>query len=239
MYNKKLLNQEKEQKRQVFSHLLYLPDKSYELQKLGECIFLPKNHILLEAYEESKYCYVVKSGRVLSYENYPNGEERIYHFHEEGSLFLEENVLFYQTTPLSFRTACGTELIRISRDRLLVEIKSNPDFAFDLIETALTKFHSTMEQVRHVKTYSITWKICDLLLSFVEYNGRSYGNKLLIKEKISQQTISNLIGVNRITAVRAIKELKDMGLLEMVKGMYCIPDVEKLKEYQEQVKYKY
>ena len=221
------------QPRAVYSHLLYLPDKSQELQKLGECISLPKNHILLEAYEESKYCYVVKSGRVISYEIYPNGEERIYHFHEEGALFLEENILFHQTSPLAFRTACATELIRIEREQFLFEIRRNPDLALDMIEAASAKFHSAMEQARHAKNYSILWKICDLLLSFADYNGKTYGNRVLIKEKISQQTISDLLGANRITTVRAIKELKTLGLIETVKGMYCMPDVEALREYRD------
>ena len=218
--------------RPVYSHLLFLPDRIYDFGKIGECVFFPKNHIILGPNQLSKYCYVVKKGRVISYETFSNGEERIYHLHEEGALFLEDNILFGQTTPLSFRTTCATELIRIDRTKLLLELQRNPNLALDILEAANGRFHSAMEQLRHVKNYSIAWKVCDLLLSFAEYKGRIYGNKILIDEKISQQMISDMIGANRITTVRAIKELKGLGLVEMVKGMYCIPDMEKLMEYQ-------
>lgn len=217
----------------VFGHLLYLPGRIGKLEKLGESVFFPKKHVILEGGHISKYCYVVKRGRVVSYETYANGEERIYHFHEEGALFLEENILFGQTTPLSFRTACATELIRIDRNSLMKAIKTDSQLALDLLESASVKFHSSMEQVRHTRNYSISWKISDLLLSFAEYSGVPYGNKVLIKEKISQQMISSMLGINRITAVRAIKELKDLGLVEQVKGFYCVMDMEKLEEYRD------
>ena len=220
------------QARTIYSHLLYLPDKTYDFEKIGECVVFPKNHIILEPYDQSKYCYVVKRGRVVSCETFSNGEERIYHLHEEGALFLEDNLLFHQTGPLSFRTTCDTELVRIERKELLQEMQNNPNLALDILEAANGRFHSAMEQVRHARNYSIAWKICDFLLSFAEYKGKQYGNKILIDEKISQQMISDVIGANRITTVRAIKELKDLGLLETVKGKYCIPNVEKLLEYQ-------
>lgn len=177
--------QEHEKERPIFSHLRYLPDRNAKLEKLGQLIFFPQKHIILEEGQFSDHCYIVKKGRVVSYETYPNGEERIYHFHEEGALFLEENVLFGQVSPFCFRTACATELICIEKSRLLNAIKTDSDLALDIIEAASAKFHSAMEQARHAKNYSILWKICDLLLSFADYHGKTYGNKVLIKEKIS------------------------------------------------------
>ena len=47
--------------------------------------------------------------------------------------------------------------------------------------------------------------------------------------------MSNLLGINRITTVRGIKKLKDMGLLEQINGLYCIRDIERLKRHQRQL----
>lgn len=223
------------QERPVYSHLLYLPDKSQKLIPFGETVAYPKDYVLLDAKEQAEYCYVVKSGRILSYEIYANGEERIFHFYEKGGLFLEENVLFGQKSSFCFRTACETELIRIDKERMECAIRQDPQLAFDIIETASAKYLSAMEQLRHGKNYNIAWKICDLLLSFADYNGKQYGKRVYLREKISQQTISDLLGVNRITTVRTIKKLKDLGLIERVRGMYCIPDVKALTEYQKKI----
>lgn len=220
------------------SFLIYLSRGISRLEKLGELIYLPKKHVLLEAGQWTNYCYVVKKGRVISYELLPNGEERIYHFHEEDSLFLEGNVLFGKPSTVGFKTTCATELIRIHKSELMNAIQTDPQLALDVIESASTKFQASMEQVRHVRNYSIPWKICDVLLSFADYCGMMVGNKVIIKEKVSQQTISNLLGVNRITTVRAIKELKNRGLVEQVNGFYCINDLEGLIAYQQSLEEK-
>ncbi len=215
------------------SFFIYLSRGISRLEKLGESIYLPKNHVLLEAGQWTNYCYVVKKGRVLSYELLINGEERIYHFHEKDSLFLEGNVLFGKPSTVGFKTACATELIRIHKNVLISAIQTDPQIALDVIESASTKFQASMEQVRHLRNYCISWKICDVLLSFADYNGVSIGDKVVIREKISQKTISNLLGVNRITTVRAMKELKNKGLVEQINGYYCINNVQDLMEYQQ------
>ena len=74
-------------------------------------------------------------------------------------------------------------------------------------------------------------KVCNLLLMFAERYGVPYDGKLLIKEKISQQMMANLLGVNRITMVRAIKELREMGFVDQVNGFYCIRDKERMRQY--------
>lgn len=77
----------------------------------------------------------------------------------------------------------------------------------------------------------MAWKVCNLLLTFAERYGVPYDGKTLIKEKISQQMMANLLGVNRITMVRAIKELREMGLIEQVNGFYCIRDKERMQKF--------
>lgn len=71
-------------------------------------------------------------------------------------------------------------------------------------------------------------------LTFAERYGVDYDGKILIKEKLSQQMLANLLGVNRITMVRTIKELREMGLVEQVNGFYCIRDQQKIQAFMEQ-----
>lgn len=60
-----------------------------------------------------------------------------------------------------------------------------------------------------------------------------YDGKILIKEKISQQMMANLLGVNRVTLVRAVKELREMGFVEQINGFYCICDEVRMQQYME------
>lgn len=217
------------------SRLLYLPRGISRLEKLGERKKFPKNHILVQAGSRPQYCYIVKEGRVVAYEYTVTGEERIYNFNERNSLLLEANILFNYISPINFKTALPSELVCINRETLLEAVSKDPDISMDLMESLATKFMSSMDQIRHANFHNAAWKICDLLLIFAERYGVPYDGKVLIKEKISQQLLSNLLGINRVTAVRAIKDLKEMALVEQINGYYCIRDIERLKRHQDRL----
>ena len=217
------------------SRLLYLPRGISRLEKLGQKKSFPKNHMLVQAGTRTNYCYIVKKGRVAAFETTVTGEERIYNFNESNSLVLEGNLLFDQESPVNFKTVQQSELVCITKEMLLEGIAGDPQLAMDIMESLSTKFLSAMEQVRHTNFHNAGWKICDLLLIFEEHYGVPYDGKILIKEKISQQLLSNLLVINRVTAVRAIKELKEMALIEQINGFYCIRSLEQLKRHQERI----
>ena len=217
------------------SRLLYLPRGISRLEKLGQRKVFPKTHMLVQAGTKPGYCYMVKRGRVAAFETTITGEERIYNFNESNSILLEGNLLFDQESPVNFKTVLPSELILITKDMLLEGIARDPQLSMDIMESLSTKFLSSMEQIRHTNFHNAAWKICDLLLIFAEHYGVPYDGKILIKEKISQQLLSNLLGINRVTAVRAIKELKEMALIEQINGYYCIRSLEQLKRHQERI----
>lgn len=214
------------------SYLIQLPRGISRLERIGELVSYPKNHVLVRADQMPTYCYVVKSGRVISYEYSSKGEERIYNFNEKNSVLLDANILFDKVSPVGFKTAMPSELIRIDKPTLLQAISDDPQLALDILESISNKFLSAMEQIRQNSHYNAAWRICNLLLIFAKYYGVPYDNKVLIQEKISQQLISSMLGINRITTVRAIKELKDMALIEQINGYYCIRDVDRLRKHQ-------
>lgn len=217
------------------SRLLYLPRGISRLERLGQKKSFPKNHMLVQAGTKPNYCYIVKRGRVAAFETTITGEERIYNFNESNSMLLESNVLFDQETTVNFKTVQPSELVCITKEMLLEGIAADPQLSMDIMESLSTKFLSAMEQIRHTNFHNAAWKICDLLLVFAEHYGVPYDGKILIKEKISQQLLSSLLGINRVTAVRAIKELKEMALIEQINGFYCIRSLEKLKRHQERL----
>ena len=143
--------------------------------------------------------------------------------------------LLYLPRGISRLEKLGQRKVFPKNHMLLQGIAHDPQLSMDIMESLSTKFLSAMEQVRHTNFHNAGWKICDLLLIFAEHYGVPYDGKILIKEKISQQLLSNLLGINRVTAVRAIKELKEMALIEQINGYYCIRSLEKLKRHQERM----
>ena len=214
------------------TRLLYMPHGTERLEKLGCIRQYPKNYVIIEPGEIPSYCYIVRKGRVITFEFTPTGEERVYNFMEENSLMLEANMLMEMPAQVYFKTTAPSELVCIEKEALLRAMASDPQLTFDIVESLSNKFFAAMDQIREACSHNATWKLCNLLLIFADRFGVDYDGKTLIQEKVSQQMMSNLLGINRITTVRIIKELKELNLVEQVNGFYCIRNIEKLKQYQ-------
>jgi CRP/FNR family transcriptional regulator len=169
----------------------------------------------------------------MAYDVDEHGVERIYNFMEAGSLVLECNALMRKPAIVWFKTLVPSEFKRITRAELLAAMAADPELNMDIIESITDKFLGAMDSVRNILKHDVQWRMCNLLLIFADRYGELYDGKVLICEHISQQTIANLLCINRVTAVRAIRELRDLALIEQVNGLYCIRDVSALKRHME------
>lgn len=195
---------------------------------MGVEVIIPKNTVIYKADTIPEYAYYILSGKIISYEYTVTGNERIYAISTRGSLVLDDSLVTRKPIPVSFRTTQETHAIRIDHEAMIRAISSNPDFAMAVIHSTADKLLSAMEIIRQSSSTSAAWKVCNLLLTYAKQYGTPYDNKILISEKISQQNIANLLGINRITTLRVMKDLKDMGLIEQINGFYCIRDEENL-----------
>ncbi|MDR1965758.1 MAG: Crp/Fnr family transcriptional regulator [Synergistaceae bacterium] len=215
------------------TRLLYLPGGAERLKKYGEAMSFPKDHVIIEPGILPSCCYLVKRGRVVAYEYTSRGGELLYNFMEEGALLLEANLLTDVPAQVYFKTTEPSELIRIEKEVLLRAMEADSRLMRDIVGSISGKFFSAMDQIRQEGSHNARWKICNLLLIFAERHGVPYDGKTLIKERLSQQTLANLLGMNRVTTTRIIRELKDLNLIELINGYYCIRDDEKLKLHVE------
>jgi CRP/FNR family transcriptional regulator len=210
-----------------------LPPATAPLEEMGFIKKLPKGKVFVEPGEVSKYCYLVKKGEVIGFEYTLGGDERIYHIMLPGSLVLDACLLMNQPCPVYFKAIRPSELICIDRPTLLTQMSEDFGLVLNIIESISFKFFSAMAMVRETQCHDADWRLCSLLLMFADRYGVPYENKTMIREKVSQQTLSDLLGVNRITVNRIIKKLRDMVLISQINGYYCIHDMEKLRRHMD------
>jgi CRP/FNR family transcriptional regulator len=214
---------------------LNLPHGTDSLEEMGFFKKLPKGDVFIEPGEIPKYCYVIKKGGVVGFEYTEGGEERIYYIMLPGSLMLESFVILNKPCPVSFKTIKPTELICIDRHTLIEQMSNDFSLVMSIIESTSYKLLSAMDQVRAVECHNTVWRFCNLLLMFADKYGVPYEGKIMIAEKVSQQTLSNLLGLNRITVNRIIKKLRNMELVLNLNGYYCIPDTERLRRHMDYI----
>ncbi len=215
------------------TRLLYLTRGIGRLAALGRQIEYGKDHMIARGEDVPSACWLVLRGKVMAYDESKDGNLRIYSFMEAGSVLLEANMLMRKPALVNFKTTAPTSLVRIEREDLIRAMAEDRELMMDVIESISYKFLSTSDQLRECYNHSVSWRLCNLFLIYADRHGAAYDGKVLIQEKLTQQTLAGMLSVNRITVVRALKELKDLGFIEQINGYYCIRDVRSLRDHMD------
>ncbi len=203
------------------------------LERIGNAVTFEKNQILFRYDEIPDRFYVVKSGLVVAYEEQANGNELIYYILDKNTMIGEANMMLDRPATVNFKALEKTELICVTKTQLTEAMKNDPQLLNVLLFSVSNKFLEAMEELRKERNHSAAWRLCDTLLCFSERYGVPYDGKVLIQKNISLQSLAAMMGVNRATAVRAMRRLRDMGLVENINGFYCVRSIDSLRHHQE------
>ena len=203
------------------------------IQRLGVMMRLKKNEVLYTAGDVPENCYYLLQGQLVAYEYSSAGGERVYSTNRPGELILVPSMVVTHPLTLSFKASEPSVLVRISRQTMFQAMRADPDFASMLVYSLTLRLITTIESSREQGNHAMSWRVCHLLLTMAGQSGVDYDGKVLIREKISQQTMANRLRANRVTVARIIRDLKDLGLVEYINGYYCIRDVRKLQKHMD------
>ncbi|MBE5955142.1 MAG: Crp/Fnr family transcriptional regulator [Lachnospiraceae bacterium] len=202
---------------------IYGMKQGYELLiDKGEKIHLEANKVFVEPGDQIQYCYMVLNGRVISMEYTIDGSERIYNMFEKGSIFLESNLLMCAPSAISFKTMTETDLVRIEREKLIKSMTNNVNIMLFIMESTTYKYYSAMDQLRENFDHDAAWKVYNMFLILASNFGETDGNWTKIHLKLNQQMLGNLLGMNRVTVSKIIKEMKENGIIQQVNEYYCV-----------------
>lgn len=209
-------------------------DRFYpQLETLGQVRTFPKNTVLLERGSIPDYCYLICKGQVVGTELLDSGEEMIYSILDANALFCEANLLTRHPVSISFKATKESDILCIDRTSLLMAMENDQQLMTTILNSVSNKFIEAMDEVRDVKNHTAIWRLCKLLIDLASRYGIAYDEKILIHEKVSIQSLTSMLGVNRATTVRSLKLLRDLGLIEHINGYYCVRNIESLKRHQE------
>lgn len=209
-----------EYRSRVFHHM---PDWK-KFKDLGDSVFYKENQYVAMPGDRVKYCYLLLEGRVISLEITQDGTEHVFNVFDEGAVFLESNVLCDYEVAVYFQTVKPCELIRISKDRLIAAMMEDPRILQSVFDSFASKYYSAMDQLRDLLNQNATWKVYNILLKLADGIGRPYSDDwVMIDMKITLQLLSGLLGLNRITVSKSVKELRESGrIIQVNQNYYCV-----------------
>jgi CRP-like cAMP-binding protein len=105
-------------------------------------------------------------------------------------------------------------------DRLL---QDHPELARVFLRTLATQYHAALEMVEDLRRLSVTAHVAKLLSMMAQT-----ANKAADLE-VTQQSLAQILGVTRLSIVRALDQLEEDGLIRRGYGRIEVPDVASLR----------
>ena len=175
----------------------------------------------------------VLSGRLKICTYSADGKELVLNIIDRGGLFGEISLLDGKPRSADAVALEDTELLVLTRDRLLPFLQDRPEITPRLLEVLCQRLRSTSEALEDALLRDAPSRVARGLLRLAATFGKKQPSGLLIDIKLSQQQLGNLIGISRESTNRYIVEWTRAGYLAVNNGVITITDEAVLKELAE------
>lgn len=160
---------------------------------------------------EATCFYYLKEGRVKSFIQSEDGDERVLNVYEAGSLFGEASFLDELPRVSSAVALTSCQLVPIDRDLVTQEIAKDPGMALAMMKYLARTVRLLSGQVDQMAFHPAVWRIAKYLLSISSADGQI---------PCTQDDIAASVSVSRVTVSRILNDLARKGWVEL--GYRCI-----------------
>jgi len=170
----------------------------------------PKNTVVIREGEFTGSLYVILSGKVKVYLGDQHGKELILDIKGPGEYF-GEMALDDGPRSASVVTQEASRFAIISKDHFKHLLLEHPDVSLHLIKDLVHIVRELNKNVRSLAMLNVCGRVSKLLLdSAVKHDG-----KLVIEEKLTQQTMANRVGASREMISRIFRKLSGDGYIKV------------------------
>ena len=206
---------------------------AFYFQKMGETVQFRPEQMLAVPGCYPRYCYFLRSGRVIAGTVSPSGSKRILLSFEKNTLLLEQYLLTGKPCELYYKAVEKTTAQMISYHDLTQAMKADFSVTLDVLNAISDLGALAHERQRAERETDARQKVCNQFLDFALAFGVEENGKIMIEEKLTQEKIGILAGLHRITVSKEIKKLKEQGILTYQGGFYFISDLHQLVAYRD------
>lgn len=155
--------------------------------------------------------YYLKEGRVKSFIQSEDGNERTLNIYEAGSLFGEASFLDELPRVSSAVALTPCQLVPIDRELVIQEISRDPELALAMLKYLSRTVRLLSHQVDQMAFHPAKWRVAKYLIS------HATGDDVV---HCTQDDIAASVSVSRVTVSRILNSFSGHGLVEL--GYRCI-----------------
>lgn len=155
---------------------------------------------------EATCFYYLKEGRVKSFIQSEDGNERVLNIYQAGSLFGEASFLDELPRVSSAVALTPCQLVPIDRELITQEIAKNPDLAMAMMKYLARTVRLLSGQVDQMAFRPAQWRVARYLLSLSPVVG---------SVQCSQEEIAASVSVSRVTVSRILNDFAQKGWVRL------------------------
>lgn len=163
----------------------------------------PGTHLFREG-DDATAAFLIESGEVEVYRG-NEGTRRVVSRVGSGSVLGDIAMFGGQPYISSAQAVSRVKVFRFDRDRLLPELARHPAICMRWLVAGLRQLEETQRRVIHLMHKTVLSQVADLLGEEADKRG---------EVRLSQTTISTLLGVSRQSVNEALGRLKEQGTIE-------------------------
>ncbi len=208
---KNLTDQEKEKLRE---------EKNCRLYKKGA-----------EIYHESSRTngmYCINSGVVKIYKTGIDGREQIVYFAKPGDIIGYRSILSGDLACSSAKALQDSELCFIPGDLLISLIRSNGDFALDVLQQSCKELGEANSYITDIAQKTVRERLAEVLIKLKDNFGVNENNELGIS--LTREELANIVGTATESVIRLLSEFKQDELIDLKGRKIKILDTKKLEK---------
>lgn len=200
-------------------------------EHIGNKVHYNKGEVIIYPTDQIKDIFIVLKGKAKQYVMSEEGREKILFILEQGEIVGDISLFEQSEAGFYVEAIENAELIRLTLSDLNEALKKYPEYNLYILSSLSKKAKNLVNQLEDTCFKDAETRICDMLIKLAFYEGKMDKDSTRITFRTSQQFISDMLGINRITTVKIIKNLRLMGLLDVKGKSYIINDLSLLQMY--------
>jgi len=201
-----------------------------ELEAISASKRYPKGALIFSEDQEAKGFFVVISGRVKIYKLSPEGKEQILHIISPGQTFAEAALFDGHTYPAFAESLAETRVLYFPKESFVNLIRKNPQMSLNMIASLshwLRKFVSLVEEL---SLKDVSARLSKYLMDLSAQSGRSSQRGIEFELDIRKSQLASQLGTISETLSRALRRLRDRGIIKVEGKKITILQKEALEE---------
>jgi CRP-like cAMP-binding protein len=191
-----------------------------------------RNEVIFRQGEPSKSLYVIDRGKVTLSTAAPSGKERLIAILGRGQIFGELEIFDGGSRGMTARAKDRVEVFVLPRHLLQAILRTRPAFVRRLLELLARRLRRADQAVQDLVFFDAPTRLARRLLDLATEHGVSEegGRRVSLALRVTQHEVGQMIGVNRSSVNRALRELAGRNLIDWNGGSPVILDLPALAE---------